>query len=331
MAGGGGGGVTYWYDACEDDDDGDGGASLLCGIDFAASADFDPGLMPSLDSGVDDGFVAEIDRILESINAETAPAPPQPQPPPPSAPLASPPQPPTQQQREAAVPDNALAVAGSGQRTQAIEPRKEARREPHGSSANGGGDCRGGKRPRLVSGADRGPGPRPDPRRRPMLPPPPSRRRDDRRGFDRPHKRDRDGRSGHHDHNRREARGFWERDRGGKMVFRAGTWDQEESGREAKRARAAHGAVEKQADADKSAHKEKPVTEEHARQYQLEVLEQAKSRNTIAFLETGAGKTLIAVLLIKSMCDKMLKENKKILAIFLVPKVPLVYQVHYKL
>ncbi|KAI5008114.1 hypothetical protein ZWY2020_009162 [Hordeum vulgare] len=106
MAGGGGGGgtgdhpraVSYWYDACEDDKD----MSLLCGInfasstdfdpglmplptmdcgiDFAASADFDPGFMPAMDcAGVDDGLVAEIDRILESIEAETAPAP---QPPP---------------------------------------------------------------------------------------------------------------------------------------------------------------------------------------------------------------------------------------------------------
>jgi endoribonuclease Dicer len=117
---------------------------------------------------------------------------------------------------------------------------------------------------------------------------------------------------------------------GGKMVFRPGAWDQEESGRDAKRARAENGGtVGKKAEAA-AAQKEKPLTEEHARQYQLEVLEQAKSRNTIAFLETGAGKTLIAVLLIKSLCDKMLKENKKILAVFLVPKVPLVYQVHYR-
>jgi endoribonuclease Dicer len=114
------------------------------------------------------------------------------------------------------------------------------------------------------------------------------------------------------------------------MVFRPGAWDQEESGRDAKRARAENGGtVGKKAEAA-AAQKEKPLTEEHARQYQLEVLEQAKSRNTIAFLETGAGKTLIAVLLIKSLCDKMLKENKKILAVFLVPKVPLVYQVHYR-
>lgn len=112
------------------------------------------------------------------------------------------------------------------------------------------------------------------------------------------------------------------------MVFRPGTWEKE-SDREAKRARTQDGgSVEKKAEADRAgaAQRAKPVAEEQARHYQLEVLEQAKSRNTIAFLETGAGKTLIAVLLIKSICDKMLKENKKMLAVFLVPKVPLVYQ-----
>ncbi|KAL2603175.1 hypothetical protein R1flu_025955 [Riccia fluitans] len=66
--------------------------------------------------------------------------------------------------------------------------------------------------------------------------------------------------------------------------------------------------------------------EERARKYQLEVLEQAKVKNTIAFLETGAGKTLIAVLLMQSKYEMMRKERKKMLAVFLVPKVPLVYQ-----
>uniref|UniRef100_A0A8I6WB25 Uncharacterized protein n=1 Tax=Hordeum vulgare subsp. vulgare TaxID=112509 RepID=A0A8I6WB25_HORVV len=95
---------------------------------------------------------------------------------------------------------------------------------------------------------------------------PPSRGWDERRGrhdfVDKPRKRDR-----HRDSNpthRREARGFWERDHGGKMVFRPGTWEQE-SERDGKRARTQTGSsMEKNADADKaaSAHKEKPLAEE---------------------------------------------------------------------
>ncbi|KAF0911134.1 hypothetical protein E2562_005501 [Oryza meyeriana var. granulata] len=327
MAGGGGTGehaaAAYWYDACED------GASLLCGIDFAASADFDPGLIPAMDGGADDGFVAEIDRILESINAESSPAPPPPPPPPPEPVPVAPPELMIQDQQlqEASAPvaNNVVAVMDLVQKSNGVVARKEPRRESHGCAANGGGggEWRDGKRRRLTSGSAAGP--RQEWRRRPMLPPP-SRGWDDRRGrrdFDRVRKRDR------HEHHRREARGFWERDHGGKMVFRPGNWGQE-SDREAKRARTQDGgSMEKKAEADRmgAAQREKPVAEEQARQYQLEVLEQAKSRNTIAFLETGAGKTLIAVLLIKSVCDKMLKENKKMLAVFLVPKVPLVYQV----
>lgn len=316
--------AAYWYDACED------GASLLCGIDFAASADFDPGLIPAMDCGADDGFVAEIDRILESINAESAPAPPPP-PPPAPAPVA----PPQLQLQEAvvAVAHNAVAVVDAPQRTQAVEARKEPRRESPLAAANGGAEWRDGKRQRTIAGATGGS--RHDCRRRPMpLPPPPSRAWEDRRGrreYDRPRKRDRDGHYAH-DHHRREARGFWERDRGGKMVFRHGMWEAE-ADRQGKRARTQDGSpAETKVEVEQTAasQKEKPVTEEQARQYQLEVLEQAKRRNTIAFLETGAGKTLIAVLLIKSICDKMLKENKKMLAIFLVPKVPLVYQVLLK-
>lgn len=335
MAGGPGGGgdaggehaaAAYWYDACEDS------ASLLCGIDFAASADFDPGLIPAMDCGADDGFVAEIDRILESINAEATPAPPPPPPAPAPAPAPVAPLQPQPQLQEAAatVAHNAAAVSDVAQRAPAVEARKEPRREFPVAAANGGDDCRDGKRQRLPAGGTGAP--RHDWRRRPMAPPPPSRGWEDRgrgrREYDRPRKRDRDGHYGQcHDHHRRDPRGFWERDRGGKMVFRHGMWEAE-ADRQGKRARTKDGCppAENKAEVDRSG-KEKPATEEKARQYQLEVLEQAKSRNTIAFLETGAGKTLIAVLLIKSICDKMLKENKKILAVFLVPKVPLVYQV----
>lgn len=125
----------------------------------------------------------------------------------------------------------------------------------------------------------------------------------------------------------REQKGYWERDKSGSndMVFHSGMW-------EADRNREAMTDNEKnrefQGTADKSSKeiKEK-IPEEQARQYQLDVLEQAKKKNTIAFLETGAGKTLIAVLLIKSIYNDLQTQNKKMLAVFLVPKVPLVYQV----
>ncbi|KAE8660545.1 Endoribonuclease Dicer-like protein 1 [Hibiscus syriacus] len=124
----------------------------------------------------------------------------------------------------------------------------------------------------------------------------------------------------------REPRGYWERDRSGsnEMVFKLGTWEADQQ-KEAKAAnektQESNGKLEKKVEQPK----EKGL-EEQARQYQLDVLEQAKRKNTIAFLETGAGKTLIAVLLIKSIADDLQKQNRKVLSVFLVPKVPLVYQ-----
>lgn len=124
-----------------------------------------------------------------------------------------------------------------------------------------------------------------------------------------------------------EVRGYWERDKdNNEMVFRLGSW-------EADRNREANvvGTKSSLSDANIQNKVEGPkeklkLPEEQARRYQLEVLEQAKKKNTIAFLETGAGKTLIAVLLIKGVCLDMQRDNKKMLAVFLVPKVPLVYQ-----
>ncbi|KAJ6710223.1 ENDORIBONUCLEASE DICER-like protein 1, partial [Salix koriyanagi] len=146
-----------------------------------------------------------------------------------------------------------------------------------------------------------------------------SRRRDRYSGSNRRDGRDRDWRE-------RELRGYWERDRSGskEMVFRLGTWeaDRNKEGREASdKIQECKGELEK-----KSEESKEKVPEEQARQYQLDVLDQAKKKNTIAFLETGAGKTLIAVFLIKSICNDLQRQNKKILAVFLVPKVPLVYQ-----
>ncbi|XP_062091269.1 endoribonuclease Dicer homolog 1 [Humulus lupulus] len=122
----------------------------------------------------------------------------------------------------------------------------------------------------------------------------------------------------------REQKGYWERDKSGSndLVFRHGSYEVD---REAKvvndKNQESNGKEE-----GKSEETKEKIPEEQVRQYQLDVLEQAKKKNTIAFLETGAGKTLIAVLLIKSLSCDMQKQNKKMLAIFLVPKVPLVYQ-----
>lgn len=66
------------------------------------------------------------------------------------------------------------------------------------------------------------------------------------------------------------------------------------------------------------------------REYQLELYERAKNQNTIAVLDTGSGKTLIAVLLLRHVVDQELERRANghapRVAFFLVPKVNLVLQ-----
>ncbi|KAJ6909891.1 hypothetical protein NC652_020793 [Populus alba x Populus x berolinensis] len=62
-----------------------------------------------------------------------------------------------------------------------------------------------------------------------------------------------------------------------------------------------------------------------ARSYQLEALEKAQKHNTIVFLETGSGKTLIAIMLLRSYAY-LLRKPSRFIAVFLVPKVVLVSQ-----
>ncbi|GAA83316.1 hypothetical protein AKAW_01431 [Aspergillus luchuensis IFO 4308] len=66
------------------------------------------------------------------------------------------------------------------------------------------------------------------------------------------------------------------------------------------------------------------------REYQLELFERAKAQNTIAVLDTGSGKTLIAVLLLKHTLEKELNDRAEgkqhRIAFFLVDSVTLAYQ-----
>jgi endoribonuclease Dicer len=66
------------------------------------------------------------------------------------------------------------------------------------------------------------------------------------------------------------------------------------------------------------------------RDYQLELFERAKKENTIAVLDTGSGKTLIGVLLLRWIIDQELEHraagNEPRIAFFLVASITLVYQ-----
>ncbi|GMH07608.1 hypothetical protein Nepgr_009448 [Nepenthes gracilis] len=63
-----------------------------------------------------------------------------------------------------------------------------------------------------------------------------------------------------------------------------------------------------------------------ARSYQIEALEKAIKQNTIVFLETGSGKTLIAIMLLRFYAHLLKKPSSPYIAIFLVPTVVLVTQ-----
>lgn len=62
--------------------------------------------------------------------------------------------------------------------------------------------------------------------------------------------------------------------------------------------------------------------------YQLEALERALKQNTIVYLETGSGKTLIAVMLLRNYAH-LIRKPSPYIAVFLVPSVVLVTQVRH--
>lgn len=64
--------------------------------------------------------------------------------------------------------------------------------------------------------------------------------------------------------------------------------------------------------------------------YQVEALEKAIKQNTVVFLETGSGKTLIAIMLLRSYAY-LFRKPSPCFSVFLVPQVVLVSQVWFYL
>lgn len=78
--------------------------------------------------------------------------------------------------------------------------------------------------------------------------------------------------------------------------------------------------------AEKEDEKQKEGRIAHARTYQMIILAKALQENTIVYLETGCGKTLISILLIKELASSFRAKKEKFLAVFMAPTVCLVMQ-----
>ncbi|PHT40718.1 hypothetical protein CQW23_19572 [Capsicum baccatum] len=72
--------------------------------------------------------------------------------------------------------------------------------------------------------------------------------------------------------------------------------------------------------------KKKKTEEFIPREYQVKVFKVAMRRNTIAVLDTGAGKTNIAVMMIREIGKTLMNDDEKKFIVFLAPTVHLVHQ-----
>nr|XP_019070569.1 endoribonuclease Dicer homolog 3a isoform X1 [Solanum lycopersicum] len=79
-------------------------------------------------------------------------------------------------------------------------------------------------------------------------------------------------------------------------------------------------------EAEKMDVEKKKIEEFIPREYQLKVFKVAMRRNTIAVLDTGAGKTNIAVMMIREIGITLRNDDEKKLIVFLAPTVHLVHQ-----
>ncbi|RZR97336.1 hypothetical protein BHM03_00026506 [Ensete ventricosum] len=73
-----------------------------------------------------------------------------------------------------------------------------------------------------------------------------------------------------------------------------------------------------------------PSSIANRRSHQLAVYEVALRTNTIAVLETGSGKTMISVMLVKHFGEELKKRGDQRLILFLAPTVHLVVQVVFR-
>ncbi|KXT03338.1 hypothetical protein AC578_3962 [Pseudocercospora eumusae] len=125
-----------------------------------------------------------------------------------------------------------------------------------------------------------------------------------------------------------------EKRRAQKAIF--DTWITSSAGQEALKPKDRLGKPKSDVDEEQSVHsllaQQQRDTQivKNPREYQIELFERAKQQNTIAVLDTGSGKTLIAVLLLRWIIDQEIENRDKggpaKISFFLVASVTLVYQ-----